>query len=86
MAAFGRPSIKFIDKKSPDGILKYIKVKDSTDDDALAEELKFLINENSYWEDALIALRKLNPKMDSKKVQKAFQEKEGISPDSYQVE
>jgi hypothetical protein len=84
LGAFGRPSIQ--GPHTRENIIKHITVKDSTDYNSLAAELKFLIDEDVYWEDALIALENLNPKANSQKIQRAFKEKEGIRPDSYKQE
>jgi len=80
-------------KKSSNRVLKrprnlqdikdFIEVKNSEDYEKIAAELKVLIEQGVYWENALIALMDLNPKADMVKIQKTFKEVVGTRPDSY---
>ncbi len=82
VAAFGRKPMKH--PKTRENIKEFVKVKNSTNYDELARELKAIIDEGVYWEDALIALEELNPKADNQKIKKQFKQNEGMRPDSYQ--
>jgi hypothetical protein len=82
-AGIGRKTIQ--GPKTVSNLIKYIEVKDSTNYVKLAEELKYLVDEGAYWEDALGAIEKLNPKSKSYLIQKAFEDKQSDSVDSYVV-
>jgi len=83
-AAFGRKDLKH--PANVKNIKEFIIVKDSTDYDKLSRELKEIILAGAYWEDALIALKELNPKASGDKIKKEFEKNEGMRPDSYQEE